>query len=243
LYDKALGMYKLNTDITSETEEIGRTRVFPRGWLENESIWLHMEYKYLLELLRRGLYEEYYEALYTCCVAFMPPERYGRSILENSSFIVSSAHPDKAIHGLGCVARLSGSTAEFTHLWMFMNAGITPFVLDAKGGVELALRPALDGRLFSKEKAAFVYVRDGREVRGTLPAGTYAFMFMGRTLVVYHNAARRNTFGLKNAGISRITLHYAATRKTVTIDGAIIPARLAGDVRDGKIKRIDAVME
>jgi hypothetical protein len=42
LFDKMLKMYKINTDISAETEEIGRTRVFPRGWLENESIWLHM---------------------------------------------------------------------------------------------------------------------------------------------------------------------------------------------------------
>ena len=29
------------------------------GWLENESIWLHMEYKYLLELIRNGMYEAF----------------------------------------------------------------------------------------------------------------------------------------------------------------------------------------
>lgn len=36
------------------------TKPFTPGWLENESIWLHMEYKYLLELIRNGMYEEFF---------------------------------------------------------------------------------------------------------------------------------------------------------------------------------------
>ena len=35
----------------------GGPEPFPR--LKNESIWLHMEYKYLLELLKNGLYAEF----------------------------------------------------------------------------------------------------------------------------------------------------------------------------------------
>ena len=54
-------MYKVNADLSKETVDIGRTRIFPRGWLENESIWLHMEYKFMLELLRCGLYKEFYD--------------------------------------------------------------------------------------------------------------------------------------------------------------------------------------
>ncbi len=49
LFDKKLKMYKLNTSLKNESLEIGRSRVFVPGWLENESIWLHMQYKYLLE--------------------------------------------------------------------------------------------------------------------------------------------------------------------------------------------------
>ncbi len=243
LYDKELEMYKLNADITGETQEIGRTRVFPRGWLENESVWLHMEYKYLLELLRRGLYEEFYKAMDTCCVAFMPPERYGRSILENSSFIVSSAHSDRSLHGQGYVARLSGSTAEFVHMWMYMNAGAAPFGMNSDNEIELALRPALPGRFFTKEASSAKVVLDGKILELSFPAGIYAFMFMGRTLVVYHNPKRKDTFGVGKAQSVKVVIRYSARKRTVTLNGAVIPSPLAGHVREGKVARIDIYME
>ncbi|NTV28546.1 MAG: hypothetical protein HGA80_00500 [Candidatus Omnitrophica bacterium] len=240
LYDTKLGMYKLNADITSETEEIGRTRVFPRGWLENESIWLHMEYKYLLELLRRGLHKEFYETMEKACVAFMDPVRYGRSILENSSFIVSSAHPDRELHGQGNVARLSGSTAEFVHMWMIMNAGVAPFELAQDNTLRLILRPALQASLFTKQKTDALY----RGLSGQwddleLPADTYAFNFMGRTLVVYHNPLRRDTFGPGKVEPQRIVLHYEKTGKAQEVSGGAVGAPYAADVRAGKIRRID----
>jgi len=105
LYDTKLKMYRVNADISSQSEEIGRTRIFPRGWLENESIWLHMQYKYFLEVLRSGLYEEFFTLMKESFVPFLKPEVYGRSTLENSSFIVSSSHEDKNLHGQGFVAR------------------------------------------------------------------------------------------------------------------------------------------
>lgn len=244
LYDKKLQMYALNADLTPETEEIGRTRVFPRGWLENGSIWLHMEYKYILELLRRGLHADYHEALSTCCVAFMDPNRYGRSILENSSFIVASTHPDEDIHGQGNVARLSGSTAEFVHMWMMMNAGEKPFRLSETGELILAFQPCLKGWMFIKEKKMFsLATLSGQTKKFTLPAATYAFNFMGRVLVVYHNKAYKDTFGVASAAIVKITLTYQHQKKVVTIDGAEIKATLAQDVRDGKVERIDIWME
>ncbi|MFA6379369.1 MAG: hypothetical protein WCX16_06285, partial [Candidatus Omnitrophota bacterium] len=116
LFDKKLKMYRVNTDLSKESSEIGRARIFPAGWLENQSIWVHMEYKFLLELLRCGLYKEFYEDLPHVLIPFLNPEKYGRSILENSSFIASSAHEDPEIHGRGYVARLSGATAEFVHM-------------------------------------------------------------------------------------------------------------------------------
>ncbi len=65
LYDHKLKMFKVNASLAKEGYEIGRNRAFPAGWLENESIWLHMEYKYLLALLRKGLVPEYFEAAKT----------------------------------------------------------------------------------------------------------------------------------------------------------------------------------
>ncbi|MFN2225738.1 MAG: cellobiose phosphorylase, partial [Anaerolineae bacterium] len=43
LYDRKLGMYKVNASLDGQSHEIGRARAFTPGWLENESIWLHME--------------------------------------------------------------------------------------------------------------------------------------------------------------------------------------------------------
>jgi hypothetical protein len=126
-------MVKVNAPLDSQSHAIGRARAFTPGWLENESIWLHMSFKYLLELLKAGLYEEYFEAFQAHLPAFMDPQVYGRSPLENSSFIVSSAHPDETLHGNGFVARLSGSTAEFLSMWVVMTAGLQPFQVEQGG--------------------------------------------------------------------------------------------------------------
>jgi hypothetical protein len=80
LYDKKLGMYKVNASIQNETVELGRNRIFSPGWLENGSVFMHMEFKYLLELLRSGLVKEFYADLKKALPAFMDPAVYGRSI-------------------------------------------------------------------------------------------------------------------------------------------------------------------
>jgi hypothetical protein len=124
---------------------VGRLVGFSPGWFENQSIWLHMSYKFYLELLKGSLYTEFFEEIRTGVVAFMDPEVYGRSPLEVSSFIVSSVFPDDRMHGKVChsclfsslllsisqgmLARLSGSTAEFLSMWNIMMAGHQPFVL------------------------------------------------------------------------------------------------------------------
>ncbi len=229
LYDKALGMYKVNAPLTQETEEIGRTRIFPSGWLENESVWLHMEYKYLLELLRLGLHEEFFADAKKCFIPFLDPSRYGRSVLENSSFIASSAHEDKNLHGQGFVARLSGSTAEFIHIWLVLSAGTKPFVLNQNGQLELHLKPVLPSWLFSsKAEAGF-------------PKGSYAFKFLNRTLVVYQNPKGADTFGPKGVRITELKLTYT-DKKVVSISGGIITEAAAKDVRSLKVARIDAVL-
>lgn len=142
LYDKKLSMYKVNASLKDTTFEAGRCCSFTPGWLENESIWLHMEYKYLLELIKGGLYKEFFEDFKNAAVPFLNPETYGRSIYENSSFIASSANPDTRIHGRGFVARLSGSTAEFLQMWTLMMFGHTPFAM-TKDGLAVEFAPVL----------------------------------------------------------------------------------------------------
>ena len=74
-------MYKLNESLENVSFEVGRTRAFPRGWLENESIWVHMEYKYLLALLACGNYDRFFMDFAAMAIPFLPPETYGRSTL------------------------------------------------------------------------------------------------------------------------------------------------------------------
>jgi len=217
LFDRELGMYKVNTSLADESHEIGRARAFPPGWLENESVWLHMEYKYLLELLRAGLYEEYYEAIGTALVPFQPQDRYGRSPLENSSFIASSAHPDPSLHGAGFVARLSGSTAEFLSLWSAMMAGEQPFVA-SDGTLQLRLSPALPGWFFTD-------------------AGIVSFRFLGQCDVTYHNPDRLDTFA--EGVVPRLIVLWPSESESVEIAGNTVGAPYAEMVRNGDISRVD----
>jgi hypothetical protein len=150
LYDSALRMFALSESLASMGSDVGRMKAFSPGWLENQSIWVHMSYKFYLEMLRGGLYEEFFAEIVSGLVPFMPVERYGRSPIEASSFIVSSAFPDKRLHGTGFLARLSGSTAEYLSMWLLMMAGPNPFVYE-NGVLCLRLSPILPGWLFTDD--------------------------------------------------------------------------------------------
>ncbi len=220
LFDKKLKMYKSTASLKNMPEEIGRCRIFTPGWLEHESVWLHMEYKYMLELLKSGLYEEFYEDFKHVLIPFQNPQRYGRSILENSSFLVSSAFPDKTLHGNGFVARLSGSTAEFLQIWLIMNAGVKPFILNSKGELNLQFKPILKGWLFRKKD------------------NSYSFNFLSKIAVTYHNPKRKDTFG-RNAVSPQKIVFNDADEKPVEIPGDVIPSPYALQIRSRQIKQID----
>jgi hypothetical protein len=210
LYDRKLGMYRVNASLEDQPHDIGRARAFSPGWLENGSIWLHMSYKYLLELLRAGLYEQFFAELPKNLVPFMDPTVYGRSPLENSSFIVSSAHPDASLHGAGFVARLSGSTAEFLSMWQLMMTGHQPFVAQ-NNELQLTLKPILPGTWFDAN-------------------GKLSFRLLGKTEVTYHNPARRNTFSGLEAEKAVLRL---ASGDTVEFPTGIVPAPYAQMLREG----------
>jgi len=242
LFDRKLKMYKINAPLRGMPDDIGRSTIFTPGWLENESIWLHMEYKYLLELLRKGLYKEFFSDLKDCLIAFQDPRRYGRSILENSSFLVSSAHPDQNLHGNGFVARLTGSTTEFLTMWLLMCLGEKPFKVDVKGGIYFELKPVLPKWLFSKEESSTTfYFSDGRKEEVNLPKDSFAFCLLGGTLVVYSNPKRRNTFGNGAAKPAGITLKKK-NKEEIKLKGGIIPGLTALKVRGGLYDRIDVVL-
>jgi hypothetical protein len=226
LFDRKLGMYKVCSSLSRMPEEIGRARVFTPGWLENESVWLHMEYKYMLELLKAGLYRNFYNDFRKVFVCFLKPAVYGRSILENSSFIVSSAFPEKEMHGNGFVARLSGSTAEFINIWLIMCAGSRPFRLDENNNLCAEFKPVLASWLFTQKKEQG-FKRD-----------TFSFRFLSETLVVYHNPHRKDTFGRSGAKVKRVIMHLASGKR-ISQDSSVISAPYSYDLRNGKIPRID----
>ena len=243
LFDKKLKMYKVSTNLSSESEEIGRARIFPSGWLENESIWLHMEYKFILELLRCELYEEFYANFRFVLIPFLKPAQYGRSVLENSSFLVSSAHEDIDLHGQGFIARLSGSTAEFVHIWLMMNIGKNPFTLNDRGELVFTFKPALAGWLFTLKKSTVSYWNQNKKCRNImLPKNIYAFNLFGSTLVVYHNPRRKNTFGKNKSSVKEMHLVYP-DKKMVIVNSESLSGPYAQDVRDRKIKRIDVFLK
>jgi hypothetical protein len=218
LYDRKLGMYKTNAPLNSCSHEIGRARAFTPGWLENESIFLHMAYKYLLEILRAGLCDEFFADLRRGLVPFLDPQTYGRSPLENSSFIVSSAHPDDSLHGRGFVARLTGATAEFLSLWSLMTAGPRPFFMK-NGELCLTFRPTLPRWLFCED-------------------GTLTFTFLGGCSVTCQRYETSSDY----AQVTAITL-YLSMGHRVSLPGDVIGAPYAAMIRNGEIRHIELCLE
>lgn len=175
LYDKQLKMYKTSVNLDSYNHELGRIRAFTKGWLERESNFLHMGYKYLYGLIKAGLYEAFYEEIKTNLTCFMDFEVYGRSPLENSSFIATSNNPDPKNHGRGFVARLSGSTAEMLSMYTYMFLGHHPFTFE-DGELKLTFRPILSKDFFKDKKVKFTfygaeitYYNNDQDLFGTTP--------------------------------------------------------------------------
>ncbi len=232
LFDEKLKSYRLNDSLKNESLEIGRSRIFIPGWLENESIWLHMEYKYLLEVLKNGLYDEFFADFKNCAVCFFDPERYGRNILENSSFIVSSAYPDRSLWGKGFVARLSGATVELLNILFVMYLGKTPFFMNDRGELCLRFTPILKGTFFTKTETRI----DTGKKEITLEKNSFAFKLFSSTLVVYHNSARKDTFN-KDCRVEKIVV--TAADKEQVINGDVLPPPLSSLIREMKFERVD----
>ena len=114
-----------------------------------------MTYKYLLGLLKAGLYERFYEEMKVNFVCFMDPSVYGRSPLENSSFIVPTCNPNKAMHGQGQFARLTGANAEVIDMFYLMFLGEHAFTYE-NGELVFAPSPKLSKDFFDdKDEVSF----------------------------------------------------------------------------------------
>jgi hypothetical protein len=215
LYDSMLQMFTMSESLKSAPPEVGRAKAFSPGWLENQSVWLHMSYKFYLELLRGRLYEEFFGEIKTGLVPFMDHSIYGRSPLEASSFIVSSCFPDSKIQGTGFLARLSGSTAEFMSMWAIMMEGHEPFYSNSKGELEMTLKPVLPGWMFTQD-------------------GTASFTFLGSIIVTYLNPQRVNTW---DAPIKSCIIVDKATN-SFNLESAVFEPLWARQIRSGQIESI-----
>jgi hypothetical protein len=231
LYDKKLKMYKLNESLKDEPLDIGRSRIFTPGWLENESVWLHMEYKYLLELLKSELYPQFFSEFRNAAICYQNPRIYGRSILENSSFLASSRHPDTAIHGKGFVARLTGATAELLNIWVLLSLGKRPFSLDKKGELIFSPQPILDKKFFTQKSQTVNW--QGQSIK--TPKNSYSFGLFSKTLLIYHNPKRLDTYS-KDCGVGEIIITLANKKKSFR---GKVKGEFAQAIRNQEVKKID----
>jgi hypothetical protein len=175
-------MYRLNASLQDESMELGRAKVFCPGWLENESIFLHMHYKFLLEILRSGMTDVFFKEMTSGLIPYRDAATYGRPTYENSSFIASSAFPDTGVHGKGYVARLSGATSEFMSMIYFMAFGRVLF-RSVAGQIVFLPEPSLPKEWFTSSTG-----QNGQQ------KNSFALKLFG-VPVTYVNESRKNTVG------------------------------------------------
>jgi hypothetical protein len=212
MYDKKLKMYITSTSLEEETLEIGRARAFTKGWLEREANFMHMSYKYLIGLLKSGLYKEYFEDFKTSIPPFMDPTVYGRSLLENSSFIASSNNPNPNNHGRGFVARLTGTTSEALTMYLMMISGKHLFSLH-EGKLSFQIYPILTSDFFDSKNQVH-------------------FKLFNTISVTVNNHKRKNTFGKDSVKAVEYILTDQKGNQT-TIHEQSIVGEVAKQIRDG----------
>ncbi len=218
LFDKKLNIYRTSVDLDPETMEVGRLRAFTKGWLERESCFLHMTYKYILGLLKAGLYKEFFEEFRNNCVAFMDPEVYGRSTLENSSFIATSCNPDPETHGRGFVSRLTGANTEYLSMWYIMMFGKKVFNME-NNELTATFKPVLTADFFDANNEV-------------------SAMFLGDVLVTYYNPNKKDTFATQVECIE-----FNLNGKDIKVDGSKLVGENASKLRDGSIKSIKITLK
>ena len=99
---------------------------------------------------------------------------YGRSPIEASSFIVPTCNPNKALHGQGFLARLTGANAEVIDMYFNLFVGSHLFTMK-DGELTLSLSPKLPAEFFDKNDKV-------------------TFELFNKVLVVYHNPKRLDCY-------------------------------------------------
>jgi hypothetical protein len=127
-------------------------------------------------------------------------------------------------------------------MWTIMVAGEHPFYLDENRRLRLHLQPALPDWLFTKAGGTHRYWDDRDGWTDVLvPENCFAFKFIGRALIIYHNEERKATFRKDGAQVAAYTLKYGdGTTRTVLADS--LDTSSATDVREGRVRRMDVVL-
>jgi hypothetical protein len=216
LRDKLLNMYTISTNLSEDNLDLGREVAFPSGWLENQSVCMHLSYKFYLQLLRHDMFEKFFHEMASGAILpFIQPEQYGRSVIEASSFIVSSAFEDPSLQGRGFLARLGGTTTEFLSIWTLLMIGPTPFFTNpTTSAVEMHLLPALPRWLFMD-------YNDGKPPRVSFK------LFGSITITYFHQRGTEDLYRIAPS-FYQVTLRDGST---FNISGSVIPAALADKVR------------
>lgn len=220
LHDKGLGMYTLSASLKGQSLDIGRAMAFASGWLENESVWMDMSYNFYKQLLRNDMFEEFFQEMKSGgMLPFMDPIQYGRSMMECSAFVASSAFHDPAKQGRGFYARLSGATSEFLTMWASMFIGEKPFTTEETTGLlQMQLLPALPEWLFAK----------GSDTSGDNPGpSTVKFKLFGSIDVRYYNEKGGDLFRVPPY---RYVVGYR-DGSNFEVEGPVIPFGLAEKIR------------
>lgn len=220
LYDEPQNAFTVSASLVGQSIDMGRMMAFSPGWLENQSIWTHMSYKFYLQLLRGKLYEVFFNELTGGgMLPFQDPQVYGRSLMECSSFVASSAFPDSNQHGRGFLARLSGSTAEFLSMWTLMFIGPKPFTVNPTSHeLKMSLEPALPSWVFDDK-------------------GLATFKLFGEIVVTYHNEEKKDLVAVKP---KKYEVHYKWHDGKDVVEEGQLPQYIAEQVRRLDVKSIDA---
>lgn len=219
MYDDKLGLYLTSDPLDDETLEIGRARAFTKGWLEREACFMHMSYKYLISLIKSGLYNEYFHDMKTAMPPFMDPEVYGRSPLENASFIATSNNPNPKNHGRAFVARLTGTTSEAITLMILMMTGKKLFSVEDQV-LKFKIQPILTKDFFD----------DNHEV---------SFKLFNKVNITVVNPENVDTFD----GLEPVEYQLSNAFDLVTILGPTVDGHLAEQIRRGHFDHVRVILK
>ncbi|MFZ9139152.1 MAG: hypothetical protein ACO207_01720, partial [Bacilli bacterium] len=178
-------------------------------------------YKYMLGLLKAEAYPSFFEAMQHGLTCFMDPQIYGRSPLENSSFIATTNNPDSSKHGQGFYARLSGSTAEVISMWKRLLLGKKLFSLK-NHQLQFHIQPIIP----------LEYFKDGK-IETTL----FADIKIRLTLTEPIKPTD------KIVSVSGYRLSYLNQTQPIVIQGTTIEGEHALAIRQKRIREIEVLLK